>query len=482
MSFKLIVLHFLSLTLLVSFLYSSPSAAVLNWPFKSRRATNSTDCQTRVAGPLLNWNPEFEKRLTYKLTEEQIQAMQNVNDEKQYELWVKDFLANGWKLELLVPGVSQYLFRAYREKRITIHEFTTGMLFHSAKVETNSDSYRSFLTVDESNIDFILDQEIVPLKAEHRLEFKKRVLALGKRERVLFKALDLPAGHFLTAIGIVGSLIPPTMEKVESELQSSGTYLMIPPIGTRYTVSRNNVNSYRFTLLSSSIRQILSDVMHGENSVQYVSVIGNENSFDMANLFAQKGRSVAIHFPGVKVHFPHRVNPQDYPLTILIHDYYHNEKVSRTPVHLRTVVVPYLLNFIQKLKGQAWSKLPVVYTTFSGTTLYTAHITHQLSFMGTQSSAEELTDNEFAPWKLDNYLNRLAIWSPPRNVDKESYQSDNYLVLGSILEDMILNSAKWQEMGFGPKWLESFIQNNAHGQVHFLYKLVQSGEFAKYRN
>lgn len=426
------------------------------------------------------WNFEYQKFLTYKLTPEQIAEMQTISNPEEYQKWLNRYLAEGWTaFHFLSPETHKYLFKAFQTQSITLHEFMTGMLFAAAKTEIGSTALDWITSLTEANMEEFLNRILVPLKPDQREEFKSRVKKLHPRERVYFRISRWKPTSFLTHFGI---------KAMQSSSDSS--YRLIPPVGTKTQLLESRlVRDYSVTVLSSSLRQILSDVMYGEDSVQYVPVIGNENSFDMGNLFAMGGRSVATAFPGVRVHFPHNTDPHQKPLTVLLHDYYHNERVSRTPRETRTQVIPYLLQLIQKSKGRQWASLPFPFS-FDGVNnptlepadlkdLKVHNINVFLKFAGAQDSAEELTDHEEFPWKMEKYLNALSL-DMNAHLEPESnhnYRFEKYCVAGIILQDILANPQQWAKFGYSQEWLNQFLSTEASYRLRYLFSLVQSGAF-----
>jgi hypothetical protein len=438
-------------------------------------------CRTVLENsPLIYWNPAFEERLTYKLSAAQIDSMQKVPSVEKYKSWLKRFDELGWTADSLAgQKIPSYIFRAYRDRAISIHQFATGMLFYSARFEIGELKSRNLIAVTELNIDQILAQEILPLKESHRLEFRRRALMLNRNERVILKVTEpWITRDGLTALFWQGDDPRPL-------ISTTGVYPIIPS-GTQTTMERDGwEKKLSGSILSVSLRQILTDVMHGEQSVQHVPVIGNENSFDMAPVIEMGGRSLAIPFLGIRVHHPHGINPVRQPLTVILHDYYHNESVARTSLHARTTVIPYLLRFIAGLKGQTFNQLSVPFLanqeSGEAADLQIKHVNQQLQFMGIQTAAEDLTDEGRPPWSLEKYLNKLSMafnyFDPFENKD---HGNETYIVLGALLENMQKNPDVWTRLGFGPQWLEKYMKT-ANYRVRHVYGLVRRGEFASAR-
>lgn len=429
---------------------------------------------------LPHWNYLFESRLTYKLSSEQINSMESVTNEVNYKIWMANLISHGWSKELLEETEApHFLFRAFQKKEISLHEFMSGMFFVYTRIENRSANGLNFVNINEQNVDQIIREYIFPLTFEHRQEFKRRLFLLPPQERVFLYFSTFSSSSFLTPFSILGSFGRQIdYAEVEKLIESSGQYPKtnlypaLNPTATR--TKKHNAGEkiiYSGAILSAGARQILSDLVNGENSIQNVAVIGSENSFDMAATFELGGRSIALPFPGIRAHDPHDISAVQFPLTGAYHDYYHNWKASQTPAGTRQTLVPYILRLIQSNKGRIWNDVVLVYSHDSSEkNLQTRKISHHLKFAGAQDSVEALTDLETKLY-LGQYLNELG---SPSNLhlnpfDNRHHYIDHYIVLAIIFRDIQKNPEFWAQMGYSQEWLQQFIQNEANYRTRFVF-------------
>lgn len=433
-----------------------PFSSFAAYSFDSKRG----DCQGILEKSLAYWDPRLEELLTYKLTREQIETLSRVSSPDVYETWLRNFRQRGWSETLLRhPEFSHLAFRAYREAALTLHEFFTGMMFSYGVFETQVPV--EVVEIHHENIDGIIEQYIVPLHPKHRLPFRQRVLNLPVSERVLLEFTEeWKVDGFLFGFSWFGGLgvkpAPP---------DEHGNYPRIPPPGTHSHLTRRGESKFmRGSILSSSVRQILTDVMHGENGIQHTPVIGNENSLDLSHALKLGGRSVSLPFQEIETHWPHGESPNERPLTVVLHDYYHNELASRTARKIRTELVPYILDLVFKHKGFVFERLPLPFAkkSFAGGEFETRFVHHRLTFMGIQKSVEPLTDLDSVGWSVLRYLDELA---NPLNLrlhpfDNKEFGIDNLAVFVILCRDIVKNRPFWSQYGFGEKEEQELLDKN----------------------